>query len=157
MLPIKKIYVDSRFKTSPTESHSDFHIELPMTLLMPEDTGFYIEDVCIPHTWYPVNANNNYLQFNYLGIVAHIVIAPGNYSVRGLNDALFEKINQTYEMGTLVAADYDAKTNSIGIKLTAPVVGATFKLYTDDEITLPENRKRSMNGLLKNFSRHDPI
>ena len=53
MLPIKKIYVDSRFKTSPSESHTNFTIELPLTMLMPEDTGFYIEDVCIPHTWPP--------------------------------------------------------------------------------------------------------
>ena len=45
MLPIKKIYIDSRFKTSPSESHSNFTIELPTTMLMPEDTGFYIEDV----------------------------------------------------------------------------------------------------------------
>jgi len=155
MLPIKKIFVDSRFKTSPTESHSNFHIELPMTLLMPEDTGFYIEDVCIPHTWYPINSNNNYLQFKYFNFnPAHVVIDPGNYSVRGLNDAIVAKINNgDFNItGQLVAADYDAKTNTIGIKLTAPTVGVTFKFYTDDEITLPENKKRSMNGLLKNFT-----
>jgi hypothetical protein len=26
---------------------------------MPEDTGFYIDDVCVPHTWYPVESGVN--------------------------------------------------------------------------------------------------
>ena len=50
MLPIKKIYIDSRFKSSDSASDSDFKIDLPISFLMPEDTGFYIDDVCIPHT-----------------------------------------------------------------------------------------------------------
>ena len=154
MLPIKKIYVDSRFKTSPSESHSNFTIELPLTMLMPEDTGFYIEDVCIPHTWLPVNATNNYLQFKYFSSTPiHVVIAPGNYSARDLNDAIVAKINQVYDQGEIVASAFDARTNSIGIKLKdTNTVGVTFKLYTDSEITLPANKKRSMNGLLKNFT-----
>ncbi len=53
MLPIKKIYIDSRFKSSDSASNSDFKIDLPTTLLMTEDTGFYIDDVCVPRTWYP--------------------------------------------------------------------------------------------------------
>ena len=62
-----------------------------MTLLMPEDTGFYIEDVCIPHTWYPVNANN-YLQVQYfIYPPVDVEIDPGNYSMRGLNDAIVAK------------------------------------------------------------------
>ena len=59
MLPIKKIYIDSRFKSSDSASDSDFKIDLPTTLLMPEDTGFYIDDVCVPHTWYPVESGVN--------------------------------------------------------------------------------------------------
>ena len=65
MLPIKKIYIDSRFKSSSSETHSNFTIDLQTTLLMPEDTGFYIEDVCILHTWYPANITNNYLQVKH--------------------------------------------------------------------------------------------
>ncbi len=54
MLPIKQIFIDSRFKSS-SERHSNFTIDLPTTLLIPDDAGFYIEDACTPHTWYPVN------------------------------------------------------------------------------------------------------
>ena len=50
MLPIKKIYIDSRCKSSDSISDSNFQIDLPTTFLMPEDTGFYIDDVCVSHT-----------------------------------------------------------------------------------------------------------
>ena len=59
MLPIKKIYIDARFKSSDSASDSDFKIDLPTTLLMPEDTGFYIDDVCLPHKWFPVENDVN--------------------------------------------------------------------------------------------------
>ncbi len=53
---------------------------------MPEDTGFYIEDVCIPHTWYPVSAGNHYLQVKHFSNTPEgIEIVPGNYSVHDLN------------------------------------------------------------------------
>ena len=42
MLPITKLYVDSRFKSSDSVSDSDFKIDIPINLLMPENTGFYI-------------------------------------------------------------------------------------------------------------------
>jgi len=153
MLPIKKIYVDSRFKTSPSETHSNFTIELPTTMLMPEDTGFYIEDVCIPHTWYPVNSTSNYLQFKYHNATPKdIVVAPGNYSARDLNAAIVAKMSEVYNLGEIVTSDYDVRTNSIGIKLKVGAVGVTFKLYTDGEFTSPSNKNRSMNALLKNFT-----
>ncbi len=41
MFPIKQIYIDNRFKSSDSASHSEFKIDLPLTFLMPEDTGFY--------------------------------------------------------------------------------------------------------------------
>ena len=97
MLPIKQIYIDSRYKSSSSETHSNFSIDLPVTMLMPDDTGFYIEDVCIPHTWYPVSLTNKYLQFKYLNTAPKdVVIDPGNYSVRDLNAAIVAQINKVY-------------------------------------------------------------
>ena len=154
MLPIKKFYIDSRFKTSSSETHSNFTIDFPMTLLMPEDTGFYIEDVCIPHSWYPINAGNNYLQVKYFNSTPKdITIDPGNYSVRDLNEAIVAKMNAAYSgLGEVFAMDYDSKTNTIGIKLKTATVGTTFKIYTDNEFTVPANKTRSLNTMLKNFT-----
>ena len=121
---------------------------------MPEDTGFYIEDVCIPHTCLPVNYTNNFLQFKYFNDDSFMVITgPGNYSVRDLNDAIVAKINYVHNQGEIVASAFIARTNSIGIKLKGTTtVGVRLQLLTDNEFTFPVDRKRSMNGLLKKFT-----
>ena len=59
MLPIKKIYIDSRFKSSDSVSDSDFKIDLPSTYFMPENTVFYIEDVNVPVSWYSLDQTRN--------------------------------------------------------------------------------------------------
>ena len=59
MLPVKKIYVDTKYKTNDSVSNSHFKIQLPETLLMPDNCVFYIDDVCIPHSWYTIEAGIN--------------------------------------------------------------------------------------------------
>ena len=49
MLPLKKIYIDSRDRTVDSKGASNFKIELPNTVQMPENTVFFVTDVCIPH------------------------------------------------------------------------------------------------------------
>ena len=88
MLPIKKIYIDSRFKSSDSASHSDFKIDLPISFLMPEDTGFYIDDVCIPHTWYPIAERNNMIVFKFNTRVYIAGVPPGNYSTASLGQEI---------------------------------------------------------------------
>ena len=41
-LPIKKIYVNSRYKTADSISDSNFKFELPYVLTMPHNAIFYI-------------------------------------------------------------------------------------------------------------------
>ena len=50
-LPCNKIYIDSKFKTSDSYSNSNFKIELAESFLMPQNTTFQIDDICIPHSW----------------------------------------------------------------------------------------------------------
>ena len=61
MLPIKKIYVDSTYKTKDSVSNANFKIALPQTMFMPDNTVFYIDDVAIPHSWYTVEDFNKKL------------------------------------------------------------------------------------------------
>ncbi len=92
MLPIKNTYVDSRFKSSDSASHSDF---LPQNLFTPEDTGFYIDDVCIPHTWYPIEAGRNaQLVVTYDNLTHFVAIGSGNYTVRDLRAAIVDATNK---------------------------------------------------------------
>ena len=128
MLPIKKIYIDSRFKSSDSASNSDFKIDLPTTLLMPEDTGFYIDDVCVPHTWYPIEAGiNNVIVFQFAIETKSITVAPGNYSVKDLGVAIVAAMNAEVHV-TAFESGYDAKTNSLTIKLTSAFATNSFEI-----------------------------
>ena len=59
MLPFKKIYIDSRWSTSDSVDASNFKVELPQTMLCPENTVFSISDICIPHVWTTVEQGYN--------------------------------------------------------------------------------------------------
>ena len=59
MLPQKNIYIDSRDRTPDSKSASNFKIELPYTVRMPENTVFFVTDVCIPHVWKTIEADFN--------------------------------------------------------------------------------------------------
>ncbi len=141
MLPNKKLHIDSRFKTSSSEAHSNSTVDLPVTLLMPEDTRFYIEDVCIPHTWYPVNTRNNSLQSKYCGCTPEeIEIEPGSYSVSDQNAAIVAKINAVCIQGEICMMGFGTKTNTIGVKNKTATPGTTFKIYTDSKFTDPTTK-----------------
>ena len=58
-LQYKKIYIDSKFRTSDSKSSSNFKRELPETLPFHENTVFYLDDICIPHSWDTVIDNIN--------------------------------------------------------------------------------------------------
>jgi hypothetical protein len=154
MLPIKKIYIDSRYKTPDSVSHSDFYIDLPNTYLMPEDTGFYIDDICIPHSWYPVENNvNNWVFFLYGGANRACSVPEGNYSAKDLNDAIVDAMNGECR-AVVFATYYNFRTNTIGIQLANPDSGEVFRILTDHELQ-PGLRNKSMNKLLKNETAQD--
>ena len=50
MLPITKIYIDSRYRSADSVSSSHFKVELPQTISLPRNTKAYITDVTIPNT-----------------------------------------------------------------------------------------------------------
>jgi len=56
---IKKVYIDSRYKSNDSVSNSDFKFELKEALDLPDNTVCYIDDISIPHTWYTIEENLN--------------------------------------------------------------------------------------------------
>jgi len=66
MLPIKKICIDSRNRTADSVDASNFKIQLPYTIEMPDNTVFFVTDVCIPHVYQLIEAGvNDKLYFKY--------------------------------------------------------------------------------------------
>ena len=113
MLDIKKVYIDTRYKTDDSKSHSDFFIELPRTLNVPDNTICYVTDVVIPVSWSTVDIRNNklyiYLDWNTHKIYKEITIPVRNYSAiefcaavqLGINNAMNATIyfSVTYDLG----------------------------------------------------------
>jgi hypothetical protein len=152
MLPIKKIYVDSREKTPDSKSHSDFFIDLPTTYLMPEDTGFYLEDIVIPVSWYPVTnffSNALYIEVSKTGSTTSgtgfiITVSPGSYSTESLGTEIVAKMNTAFNGtgATAFLSTYVPQTKRFLI--THPTW--TFKIYADNDAALLATMKTTQVG-----------
>ena len=67
MLPTRKIYIDSRYKTADSISNTNFKIQLNENIKFPETSGFYITDICIPNTFKTIEEGINdwlYIRFD---------------------------------------------------------------------------------------------
>ena len=156
MLPIKKMYVDSKYKTKDSVSNANFKITLPQTMYMPDNTVFYIDDVVIPHSWYTVEYFNSKL---YLSIFV---------SANGRDQHIIELSKQLYN-GSTLAAEIASITTAIGYTTTVTYNASKqtisisledvhFKFLTDDELreltwtgaSYDKNYLQSANGLIKN-------
>jgi hypothetical protein len=135
-LPVKKIYVDSRYMTSDSTSTSNFKFQLARNVFMPQNTVFYLEDVCIPHAWHTVEADFNdtmyiYIQDNtsnshYLYILK---IPPNNYVGATLAAAIQSQLKT---IDTTFTATYNINNHCITIAITNPNI--IFIVPSDDEL-----------------------
>jgi hypothetical protein len=159
MLPIKKIYIDSKYKTKDSISNANFKITLPQTITFGPNSVFYIDEVAIPHSWYTVEDFNSKL---YLSIFV---------SANGRDQHIIELSKQLYNGSTLAAeisrlitdigypttATYNASKQTISISIE----DFDFKFLTDDELReltwtgaiYDKNYLQSANGLIKNTER----
>ena len=58
-LDIKKVYADSRFRPSNSESESNFSLELPRSLNVPDGVVAHIDDLVIPVSGATIDERNN--------------------------------------------------------------------------------------------------
>ena len=126
---------------------------------MPEDTGFYIDDVCIPHTWYPISERNNVIVFKYNSTpVLYAYVPPGSYSTSNLGLAIATAMNAALSLVNITANPFESSYASVTNKLTFSFVAAAntsiFQILTDVEFKAasPTLVVRSMNPTLNNFA-----
>ena len=93
---VRKVYVDSRFRTKDSISNSDFKLELKEAIDLPDNTVCYVDDISIPHSWHTIEENRN----NTLYIITThmepslwyhtlaLVIPSGNYNGMTLASAI---------------------------------------------------------------------
>jgi hypothetical protein len=150
-LPIKKIYIDSRFRTKDSISSSNFKIELPESLLFPNNSVFYIDDVCIPHTFYSIEEGINdklYMMLSPLepdqdnnGVFYRIIqISPGNYNIADLSAELQTRIKAATDNANqtnIFTVSYDLRKSTI--KIATNFVETKFKIMRPDDIATKLN------------------
>ncbi len=65
---------------------------------MPEDAGFYIDDVCIPQSSHPVEAGRNaQIAVTYDAVFDIVAIDSGNFCVEDLGVAIVDAISKQYQ------------------------------------------------------------
>jgi hypothetical protein len=162
---IKKIYVETRFKTGESKSDSDFSIELPRTFNVPENCVCYIDDFVIPVSWSTIDGRNNklYLKLttNYTELWYKVITLPSmNYTGAKFVIALEEKIKEAIESIPLAnvafQVTFDQNDNLIKIaqlsgsycQLTL-VSGADLAAGKNWSARVPKILIQSMNGVLR--------
>ncbi len=153
MLPIKKIYVDSRWKSASSKSDTDFSIQLPQNYFMPKNTVFFIDHVCVPVSWYSVQKNRNNKFYFKIGMTSlqSIEIPENNYKADTLVAELVKAINSV-AAGSVIGT-FDVEKNTITISLVN--AGVSLLIPSDDDLlklygqSLPLD---SINGVLRNYA-----
>ena len=146
-LKVKKLYIDTRYKTIDSKSNSDFKIHLPESLSFESNSVFYIDDFCCGHSWKSIENFNNRLYLyvsqdnnvdNKYGFI--IYIADGNYNGPDFAVEVQTKMRAATNAISvnLFNVSYDIKNNNLTIAM--PYSGYSFKILT------PLDLKTSLNN-----------
>ena len=141
MLQVKKIYVDTKYKTANSLSSSDFLIELANTILTPDNCVFYVSDVCIPHSWYTIEKDVNdrfYLQIEYNNLTVDVVLTLNskNYIGADLAVEILAELNKLVDYTNRFTITYDVSRHDITIMSD---FGYKFKVLTKNDISTKLN------------------
>ena len=148
MLPLKKIYIDSRDRTVDSKSAANFKIELPNTVQMPDNTVSFVTDVCVPHVWKTVEEGFNdslFLSYIVPGVGGSliekyfvVVLEEEKYTLPELAAHLQTKLNAFREPSDVSQISFivskDLKNQTLTISITATNDDVSFRLYTDAEV-----------------------
>jgi hypothetical protein len=153
-LPLKKIYIDSRYRTPDSVSTSAFKFQLARNVQFPKNTVFYLEDVSIPNTWLTVEKDlNDKIYFKFPdGTVKAVTIDQNQYTATSLTAEMNSKIS-----AASIACTVIANTSFNNISITSP---NQFYLLTDDDVVSllkPTNGPRSLNTILGNRTGTSPL
>ena len=130
---IKKVYVDSRYKTNDSVSNSQFIFELKEGLDLADNAVCYIDDISIPHAWYSIEYYNNklYIENTYpdFSLPASVLSVPeGNYNATNLASTL-----QSVLQASFPNENYNFVYNSSRGSITTSS-DRDFRIYTDNQV-----------------------
>ena len=135
MCRIKEVYIDSRYKTSDSTSHSDFKFEIKEGLDLPDSTVFDVDDISIPLTWYTIEYYSSimYIEMSNQDLILRyslITVPRGNCTASSLASVI-ESLLQTRfpDYGFSCIDNRNAGT----FKITNPN-DLSFRILTDEMV-----------------------
>ena len=160
LLKIKKVYIDSRYRTNDSTSDTDFKFELKQSIDLPENCSCYIDDIQIPHSWYSVEDYNNkfYLQmFNqFTNSDDHFFIlelTPQNHTGISLASDLQTALSNRFPTFGFTVTYSSSKGNLI----ITSTNNELFRFLTDRELRmLPKSKQfTDNNGVTTQLNQSD--
>jgi hypothetical protein len=104
-LEIKRISIDSRFRAAGSKSATDFKVELPRSLDVPDDVVAYIDDFVLPVSWSTTDQRNQNLYYellsNTMASYHTVAMPPGNYIGSTFAHILQAKLKENHGVETL--------------------------------------------------------
>jgi hypothetical protein len=127
-LDMRKIYIDSRFRTANSKSESDFNVELPRSFNVPDGVVAHIDDIVIPVSWKTIDERNNkcYVAFGGVGAgvrESNFAFVPGNYDGAAFATSLAAGLNTAivgYSVVPVFSCVHDIKENTLKISFVDP-------------------------------------
>ena len=161
MLPVKKLYIDSKARTKDSKSATDFSIDLVESLNMPEGAAFQVCDVLIPHTWYLIDENscNMYISERKgpASAVFTLTLPTGNYDGPAFSREIGKQLHETTTKLYLYNVNYDEATERLHISangINGVITPHSFAIMTDEEVlaepSLNVTQPKSLNKFLGN-------
>ena len=135
-IPIKKVYIDSRFKTKDSKSDSEFKYELVQSIQLPDKCAMFLDDVIIPVSWFNVDEDNKYIYIRRFEDLTNtrtdriVPIEVSNHTFDSLTESLQEGLDTVYG-SNIFTVSYDARKLTISIQAESQ---SEVKLFTDEEL-----------------------
>ena len=135
MTSIRRIYIDSRQRTSGSDS--DFTYDLPRSIEVPDNTIAFVDSVLLPNVFTSLHENNNRLYVSeQVGttVTEHThILQEGNYTGQSLASLLDTTLNSNKTLPTDYIVTFD---ENIG-KLTITNLTPDFTIQTAKRSMVP--------------------
>ena len=172
-LPIKKLYIDTRYKSSDSISSTNFKINLPQSLTFPNNSVFYVDDISIPNAWYVIEKNIN--DKLYINVTSNntlinkfyiITIDPGNYTaidfanelhtkcalsitdIPAANGNIFLTITYNYKKNSIY---FDCEHSTYKFRILTPQDLKTDYIYDKYDESYDRNNPQDFNEIIGNL------
>jgi hypothetical protein len=138
-LPIRKIYIDSRYKTSNSASDSDFNYQLSKSTFFPANSMFCIDEINVPYAWNTIELSINdqlYLVWQPTDqsplVYTVLTLTSNRYTGTALAAEIASEINiAVSSVSNVWSAVYNTSSNTITLSSSA---AAFFRILSDAEL-----------------------